>query len=191
MNSNSTHSLERKINTISNISADDLALLLSIVRVQQVAKNDFLLQEGQVCKHICFVENGFLRTFYNKDGKHVNLAFTPEDNFVTDLKSLKTGTPSAYNIQADEPTTVYLFEKQELLQLYTQSPGITAFGRVLLEQLLMEQEAHTNIFRLHSPAERYQYLVTHHPILLQRVSLTNLASYLGISRETLSRIRKG
>ena len=76
-----------------------------------------------------------------------------------------------------------------LRELYALSPEIESFGRLLVEGMLMRQETQVHLFRLQSPAERYRYVADHSPALLQRVTLTNLASYLGVSRETLSRIR--
>ena len=94
------------------------------------------------------------------------------------------------SIQAGEFTTIYEFDKDKLLELYNVSAEIESFGRKLLEQLLIAYEEHANLFKIYSPTERYQYLRTNEPEMLQRLSLSQLSSYLGIARETLSRIRK-
>ena len=134
--------------------------------------------------------SGLLRSWYNQDGLPINLHFALENTFTTNLQQLRSGLPSEYNIQAAEPTLVLAIEKERLMQLYQLSPEISAWGRAILEKLLDEQERQAQMFRLQSAKERYAFMVTHHPRLLQRVSLTQLSSYLGISRETLSRIRK-
>ncbi len=144
-----------------------------------------------MARHIYFVESGYLKCcLYNKDGKEINLQFALENTFITNLKSLRTGAPSEYTILAGEPSTLWTFDKEDLLRLYGLSPEIESFGRRLLESLLIAQEEHGNLFKLHTPLERYHYLVQHQPELIQRVSLSQLSSYLGIARETLSRIRK-
>jgi CRP-like cAMP-binding protein len=182
---------EHKIKSIADISQDSLAILSRELQFVQLSKNDLLLAEGQVCEHIYFVEKGCLRTFiHNGDMKEMNVNFTLDNAFTTELKSLRTATPAAFNIQAMEDTSIYMLSKDKLLSLYAQSHEISNFGRALLEQLLMEQEEHANLFKLQTAAERYQHLLNNHPEMLQRISLTQLSSYLGISRETLSRIRR-
>lgn len=182
--------LNKKIAGLSQVSDSDLDLLFATASQKHYAKGELLLKQGQICKTIFFVEKGYLRTFLDKDGTEVNTAFTFEDHFTTDLKSLRSGSVAESSIIAGETATVYEFDKDKLLALYKTSAEIESFGRKLLEQLLITQEEHTNLFRIYSPAERYRYLEKNNPGILQRVSLSQLASYLGIARETLSRIRK-
>jgi CRP-like cAMP-binding protein len=182
--------LDEKINSLATISPESRTLLYSHLRPLQIAKGKMLLQEEQVCKHIYFIESGLIRSYMNKDGRDINLEFSPEGYFVTHLKSLRTGCPADYGLQALETTKVWEFGKEDLQDLYTRSSEIESMGRQMVEQLLIQQEAHTHLFKIHSPTERYQHVVHHYPWLIQRVSLTQLATWLGISRETVSRIRK-
>jgi CRP-like cAMP-binding protein len=190
MNTLPAQSLSYQINAIAPISAQGLDLLFSCAQQKGLARGKNILEAGQVCRHIYLVEKGYLRCFYNKDGKEINLQFALENTFITDLKSLRGGLPTEYTIQAGEPASLWVFGKEDLLSLYQVSPEIESFGRRLLEELLMRQEEHSRLFTLHTPLERYQYLARNHAGLLQRVSLSQLSSYLGIARETLSRIRK-
>jgi len=176
--------------SFASLSEDGYGLLMSIAEPKELKKAEVLLHESQVCKHVYYVESGYLKAIHNNDGKEVSLSFTFPGSFTTTLRSLRTGVPSGYNIQACKPAIVWKLEKDKLFGLYAQSLEISTFGRDLLELLLIAQEEHTNIFKLNTPAERYQYVLKHNPELLQKVSLTDLASYLAISRETLSRIRK-
>lgn len=184
------HVLENRIQSIASISSQGLKLLFSCGKQKMLVRGENVLQEGQVARKIYFIESGYLRCFYNKDGKEINLQFALEHAFITNLKSLRTNLPSEYNMQAGESTLLWEFSKDDLLRLYAQSPEVESFGRNLLEALLIAQEEHANLFKLSTPLERYQYLASHHPELLQRISLSQLSSYLGIARETLSRIRK-
>lgn len=172
------------------LSAAATELLNSAITIIQLKKGFNVLAQGQVCNNIYFIEKGYLRTFMLKDGLEINTAFHFENDFTTNLKSLRNGTPSDTTIQAGERSILYAFNKNTLLSLYAESPEIESFGRDLLEQLLIAQEEHANLFKLYTPAERYKYLETHHPQIIQRVSLSQISSYLGIARETLSRIRK-
>lgn len=170
---------------------EDIWLLLRNVGVEhQLAKGVLILQPGQVCKHIIFLQSGLLRSFYITEGEERNVGFTLENGFVTDLKSLRSEQPSELSIQALESSTLLSIPKTDLVQLYDRSHQLEAFGRRLLEKLLEEQEEYAAWFTLYSARERYNLLVKKQPALVQRVPLGHLASFLGIRRETLSRIRK-
>lgn len=172
------------------MSAENTAFLLANSVQKQFAKGDVIAVEGKVCTNCWFIEDGYLRATTTKDGKEIHLNFWLEDTFASNLKSMRTQAVSEFSIVAGEKTRVREFEGAMLLKLYERSPQFESFGRKLLEELLIEQEEHINLFKLTTPTERYQYIVKHKPKLLQRISLTMLSSYLGISRETLSRIRK-
>ncbi|MBL7911260.1 MAG: Crp/Fnr family transcriptional regulator [Bacteroidia bacterium] len=182
--------LYETITDLTEISVSSLYKLFEIAIKRQFEKGEFILKQGQICKTIMFVEKGFLRTFINKDGKEINTDFTFEGNFTTNLKSLRSASLANTSIQAGEVTVIYEFNKDKLLELYSDSAEIESFARKLLEQVLIAQEEHVNLFKIYSPTERYEYLRTNKPQILQRISQSQLSSYLGIARETLSRIRK-
>jgi len=190
MTDNSKTLLFKKITDLTEISVSSIDKLFQIANQRQYKKGNIILKQGQICQTIIFVEKGYLRTFIDKDGKEINTDFTFEGNFTTNLKSLRSSSTSDTSIQAGEITTVYEFDKNKLLELYNVSAEIESFGRKLLEQLLIDQEEHINLFKLYSSTERYQYLQNNKSEMLQRLSLSQLSSYLGIARETLSRIRK-
>lgn len=190
VNNMTPHSLNKRENQFSVMSTASRELLFETVHVEKLYRGQTLLKEGQICRNIYFIESGQLRTFYNKNGKEININFWFENNFATNLKSLMTEAPSDFYITANEPTTVWKFNKDQLLYLYSQSCEIESFGRKVMEQLLIKQVEHSNLFKIYTPAERYHYVEKYYPELLQRVSLSQLSSYLGISRETISRIRK-
>ena len=177
----------RKIQFLSQVSEQKLLSRLKLLKVKQ---HDLLVTAGEICKNTYYIESGFVRSVMNSDGKEINLNFTTAGNFVTNLKSLRNGTPSEYDIRVCEPSVIWSFEKNTLLELYKESDEIVNFGRNLLEQLLVDQEEHAYLFKIKSPAERYQYVLKNNPVLFQKITLAQLASYIGISRETLSRIRK-
>ena len=180
----------KKINSLQLLSAESERALLSGMKLKKLNRNSILLAEGEHCKGIYFVESGCLRAAMYKDGREINLSFFLENNFATNLKSLRRDSPSEYYIKACEPSTVWSLNKIDLFELYERSAEISNFGRILLEQLLIEQEDHANFLKINSQAERYAHILKNAPALLQKVSLTQLSSYLGMSRESLSRIRK-
>ncbi|PSL49754.1 CRP-like cAMP-binding protein [Chitinophaga niastensis] len=178
------------ISKVAPLSGDPLELFINAAQKQIVKKGDYLLQEGNRCNHIWFVETGSCRGVHDNGNKEINTDFYFENTFITNLKSLRGNEPSAYNIQAMETSILRRWHKDELLALYGQSPDIAAFGRLWLEQLLIAQEAHMHWLKKYTPEERYQSVLSDSPELIQRVTLTQLSSYLGVSRETLSRIRR-
>ncbi|MCE7062272.1 Crp/Fnr family transcriptional regulator [Dyadobacter sp. CY343] len=177
------------IRDITQFDEPDLLLFQQALTGRQIGKGQFLMQPGDTCRHIHFLQTGLLRSFYLKEEEERTIAFSLENSFCTDLKSLRSGQPSEIAIQALEPSVLLSISKSDLIRLYQQSHQIEAFGRRLLETLLEEQEEYLSWFRLYSAKERYDFMLQKHPGLLQRISLGQLASYLGIRRETLSRIR--
>lgn len=156
----------------------------------KLSKGDTILHPGQICRHIFFIQTGLLRSFYINDGDECSVAFTAENSFITDLKSLRSEHPTKMTIQALEPSVILSISKFELISLYRESHQLETFGRSLLESLLEEQEEYASWFKLYSAKERYALFCQRHPSLVRRLSLSHLASFLGIRRETLSRIRR-
>lgn len=171
------------------LSPEAAALLGEAGRTRSWAKGAFLLREGTPCRHIHGILQGAVRVFQLVDGKDVNLRFYFEEDYATDLKSLRSGQAAGCSIQAMEPTTTTTLDGAALRALYDRSPEIDRWGRRLLESLLIKEQDHANFFKLYSPEDRYAYLLEHEPRILARVSLSRLASYMGITRESLSRIR--
>lgn len=142
-----------------------------------------------MCTNVYFISQGYCRAFYEQEGEEKTTDFFFEQEFVTNMKSLTTGATSDYVLQACEPIALLSFNRTALLALYKESPQIESLGRIILEQILAKQEEHVSLFKLLNAQERYQHVVAHRPELVRRVPVTQLASYLGITRETLSRIR--
>jgi len=184
-------SLKDYIASITELSENSWTILQNCTEQSTLKRKGILLSEGDVCHRIYFIESGLCRSYYNRDGKEINTAFHFEREFVTNIKSLKSSTPSAYAIQALEPCNIIMFEKERLLEAYKQSREIETFGRLLLEAISLQQQEHADNFKLLTPKQRFDNLISNRRDFLQRVSLTQAASYLGISRETLTRLRAG
>ncbi|WP_336518180.1 Crp/Fnr family transcriptional regulator [Pollutibacter soli] len=183
------NNLKRYIESLTDLSEQGWEVLSYCLTERLFKKNEILLKEGEICNSIYFVSSGVCRSFYNQDGKEINTAFYFENEFTTNIKSLRASTRSEYIIKAHEKTRAVVIDKFKLLDAYKQSHQIETFGRMVLELIVAKQEEHSGSFKLLTPMERFNALVSQHPDFLQRVSLTQTASYLGISRETLSRFR--
>ena len=174
---------------VSNIADEDLSLLLTCVTGHTLKRGDRILKEGEVCRSFYLVDEGHLRTYYNKDGVAINLNFTFEGDFASNLQSFKCKDPSELIIEAGEDTFVWMFDFSLLVQQFHENPEIAKFIRQLAIRLLLISEEHNHLFKIYTPTERYRYIEKNNPQLLQRISLSQMASYIGVTRETLSRIR--
>ncbi len=164
-------------------------LLDDAITPLSISAGTYLIIEGKVSDALFFIEEGYCRAFHVADGVEVNTDFYFENDFVANIKSLNTGTPSSYNVKASEDMRLMKIDRSRLLQAYKSSHEIETLGRKILETILQRQEEHAALFKIMDATERYRYLLHNRAEMLQRVSLSQLSSYLGVSRETLSRIR--
>jgi CRP-like cAMP-binding protein len=181
--------LQTAITEISALPEEELTMLMDNAVSRTLKKGEALLKEGEVCRSFYLVETGYLRTYCIKNGVPINLNFTFEGDFTSNLKSLKSKQGSEYSIVAGEDTSVWVFDLNIISKQPKLHPAITLFVRRLAIRLLLASEEHSNLFKIYTPAERYHYIEEHNPKLLQRIPLSQIASYIGIARETLSRIR--
>lgn len=152
-------------------------------------KNEFLITEGKVCRQLYFLEQGCLRGFYNLDGKEVTHWFGFENDFVTSFHSFTTQEPAVENIQLMEGCVLWAISKETLTRLFDQYNEVERLVRIAYEKYYIRLEERFVNSQFRTATERYENLVQQAPHVLERVSLGYIASYLGISQETLSRIR--
>lgn len=152
-------------------------------------KNDFLLTQGNVSRHLYFLEKGALRGFYNLDGKEITHWFGFEKDFVTSFHSFITEARAVENIQLLEGCTLWAIAKETLTDLFNHHHDIERLVRIAYEKYYIRLEERFVNAQFKSATERYEELIKQSPHILERVPLGFIASYLGISQETLSRIR--
>ncbi|MGN7819850.1 Crp/Fnr family transcriptional regulator [Chitinophaga sp. 22536] len=177
------------IHSLTPFSEDNWQHLLPALSLQHYQKDEFLLRAGEVCNALFFVSSGYCRAFYDKDGVDINTDFFFEQDIATNINSYGRREKSAFSIQACGPLEVVRFDRELLLAAAAADPQIETLGRLCLQRIAAKQEKHTALFKLMSAQERYEYLEQEYPAMLQRVSLSQLSSFLGVARETLSRIR--
>lgn len=165
------------------------AALEAVFVEQDFRKNDLLLEEGQVCRQMFFLEKGCIRGFYNIDGKDISQWFGFENDFVTSFRSFITRSASSEYIQVVEDATLWSITKEQLENLLQQYPELEKMVRLIYEQYYIRLEERYSNAHFKSARERYDDLLEYSPHILQRMPLGYIASYLGISAETLSRIR--
>lgn len=174
----------------SFLTDEDCDLFEPHLRVIQINKKDFLLREGQVCRTLGFINYGVFRMYYLADGKEINTHFTFENDFVVNYHSFLQATPSRYFIEALEDAEIVAFNLETLQRAYDQSQNWERFGRIMAEQSYKLTTSRVEGFMFMDAEERYLEMMKTTPHLLDRIPLYHLASYLGIERESLSRLRK-
>ncbi len=177
------------INSLTGFSSESWEALQPALRKVTFKKDEYLLKEGEACNSLFFICDGLVRSFHDINGTEKNTAFYFEGEVATNITSFGTGEKSKYSIQAIEPVTAIVFDKQKLFEVGAIVPQIAILGKNCLRYTAAKLEECANLFTLYSPTERYTYFERNQPHMLQRVPLTLLASYLGVARETLSRIR--
>jgi CRP-like cAMP-binding protein len=177
------------LDQLYKLNQEDYILFLQIMKDVHYKKGELILLEGQTCKGIYFLESGLAGLYkMHKDRKYYQDFFF-EGTFATNIISLTANQPSEEYLVAIEDVKGKFIAKQALINLYQQSNDFKEFGRRLLEQLLADQKKLSFIRSSLTAKEKYEHILQEYPEYIQRVPLQLLASYLGMSRETLSRMR--
>ncbi|MBC7862622.1 MAG: Crp/Fnr family transcriptional regulator [Bacteroidia bacterium] len=183
--------LFNSLSQIINISTELEKALTSFISKKSFKKNEFLLRADEYCNSLYFVEKGSLRGFYFHEEKEITNWFALEGDFGTSFYPFISKTRSYENIQALEDVEVSVLNNTELKKLYSDFPETEKLGRIILEDYYSKLEERLINIQFKSAKERYSNLMENRPQIIQRVPLGHLASYLGITQETLSRIRAG
>lgn len=181
---------QQYISNFAPIPEVDWQLLQTILTVKTFPKTEYLLREGQTCRHIDFLFSGAIRTFANQDGHEITTGLYLPYSCFTNMKSIVALAPSHIFMQAAEDSVVARMHKEDLIALYDRSPRLQGFGRMILEHMIIQENDWKDMYTLLDPEERYAFLLQKAPAFFQHFSLSQIASFLGIRRETLSRIRK-
>lgn len=163
----------------------------SRVSERRLRRRQAILQEGFPCRHYSFVVEGCLRLFgVDAKGTEHNLQFAAEGDWIADLGSFHSGKPSRLFIETIEPSAVLQIEKQDLYFLYTHLPKLDRIFKVLVEDKYVELQNRVLQTISSTAQERYLAFLEQYPRLAPRLPNTQIASYLGITPEFLSKIRK-
>jgi CRP-like cAMP-binding protein len=165
------------------------AVMSGVLVPQEVAKGDYWLEAGQVCNWVGFIIKGLTKTSYIRDGQDVVADFANASMFVTEYASFVSQRPSKMSIQALEDCRVLGMSYASLQQLYSLGPNAERMGRLIAEWLYVAFLERVMSLQVESPEERYHLFTEQYPQLMQRIPLYMIASYLGITPESLSRIR--
>ena len=182
--------LAQSIKEKISITEEEFEFTKTLFIPKKLRKRQYLLQDGDVCKYTAFVEKGMLRTFtIDEKGNQPILQFSMEGWWVADLYSFLTNEPSLYNIDALEDCELLLITKPSWDLLLEKVPAFERFFRILIQNSLIATQRRLMGSMSESAEEKYTKLINNFPDCIERVPQHMIASYLGITRETLSRVR--
>lgn len=177
------------LSSVITVSKKLEAELNAVTKQIIVSKNKSLIDIDNRCNDLFFVEKGLLRGYYLDDGKEITNWFAQEGEFATCFYAFVAVKPSFETIEALEDCVLTQFPYSSLQSLYLKFPETERLGRIITETYYIKLEERLLSLQFKTAKERYQHFVLSKPSLLQRTSLGQIASYLGITQETLSRIR--
>jgi CRP-like cAMP-binding protein len=160
-----------------------------ILKPKGLKKHAHFLEQGQVCRQMVYIVKGYVRFYFLVGWEEVTKEFSFENGFRGSHASFISGNPSRFNVKAMEDLSLLTLDRPQLLKLIDQYPVWGKFVLFSVENLFIRKENREASFLLDSPEERYERLLSEQKEMLQRVPLKYIASYLGLSAETLSRIR--
>ena len=180
--------LARKYSTMTHEELDVLESLLVPIKY---GKGETILQEGEICRNISYIERGLIRQFYFKNGKEVTEHLGVDHSIFMCIESLFKEEPTRLQVEALEPTLVYALPKARLEAAAMRNVNIQMLYRKILEESLIQSQIHADLVRFESAPNRYKRLCDLNPQVVLRAPLTYIANYLQMTPETLSRIRSG
>ena len=182
--------LVEELKKLTNLSEEETLAIEKSFFTRTFKKGEFLLSEGQVANDSFFIIEGCVRKYQIMDGDEITIDFYTEGDSVADFNSLANKVPSKYCFCCSEKTTVVVLNAEKEAELYQQVPRFEAICRREFEKMMGKKTDETIAFSRKTPEEKYHFVLKERPNLLNRVPQYQLASYLGIKPETLSRVRK-
>ncbi|VAV85760.1 cAMP-binding proteins - catabolite gene activator and regulatory subunit of cAMP-dependent protein kinases [hydrothermal vent metagenome] len=173
------------------LNNEEIECLESKLTERKVKRRQFILQEGDVCKHISFVVSGCFKMYkVDTKGTEHNLQFSIENGWIADLGSFHSEKPSELYIEALEASTILQITRPDLILLYTNFPKFDRIFRVLIENAFVSLQKRVLQNISSTAEERYVDFLKTYPSLFNRISNVQIASYIGVTPEFLSKIRK-
>ena len=178
------------IDILSELTAEEKKYSLSFFKNISVKRGEYISKEGEVCTRIYLVREGILRSYFNMDGKELTTFFNMEGTVATALRSFLKEVSAHENIQALLDCELFYIEKKDLNHLYEKVPKWNKIARLILENVYVKMEERSISLQYDTAKERYLNFLVEFPNVVNRIPLQYVASFLGITPETLSRIRK-
>jgi CRP-like cAMP-binding protein len=185
------HSFYRYLNAVAVFAEADFLESMAAFRLANVEKGMLWIEQGKVARELAFIRSGFLRSFHSDEkGNQITSCFCQPETLSTSFKSFITQRPSALSVQALERTELITIAYDDLQHLYKTIPVWQEVSRLLAEEEYLSLWSYAYSLNTETAKEKYLRLMADQPLVLEKASVQDIASYLGITRETLSRIRR-
>ena len=187
---NTTRDIARELaRKYSTMTHEELDTLESILVPKRYSKGEMILKEGDVCENIYYIDKGLVRQFYFKNNKELTEHIGSDGEIFMCIESLFKEEPTRLQIEALEPSSIYLIPKHRLEQVALHNVNIQILYRKILEESLIISQIKADMLRFESAQNRYRRLCKLNPQVVLRTPLVYIASYLQMTPETLSRVR--
>ena len=187
---NTTRDIARELaRKYSTMTHEELDVLESILVPKKFVKGEMILEEGDICESIYYIDKGLVRQFYFKNDKELTEHIGSDGEIFMCIESLFKEQPTKLQVQAIETTMVYMFPKRRLEQVALHNVNIQILYRKILEESLIISQIHADLLRFETAQNRYLRLCKMKPQVVLRAPLVYIASYLQMTPETLSRVR--
>lgn len=181
----------RKYGELFQVDEVHFEEFFSLLKNHTLEKSEFFLQQEEKCHYIGFVKSGLMRSYYdNENGNDISFNFHFDNQFFTDYESILCDKKSKLNIQSIHKSELLLLHKDDLQELYSKESYWQEFGRKMTEKLYLDAKKRIEDLLYYSPGKRYTKLLQENPLIFQEIHQKHIASYLGVTPQSLSRIRK-
>lgn len=181
--------LTDRIPSFAALTGEEKEALSAILFMRKVHKNEMVVRDGQICLYMVYVCKGLLRQYYYKSGREITEHFTCEGHIAYCIESIFKNKPSHLMMQALEPSELCMIPYAPLVELSLQHRGIAEWLRHFLENNLILHQMKADSWRFESARERYERFLREFPTIANRASVNDMASYLLMTPESLSRVR--
>ena len=175
---------------VPSLTTEELDRICLRLQYKTFARKTIIVPEGQVCQHVYFINSGAVRLFNRTNGLDRNAEYVFENNWISEYRSFVTRSPAIQALEAIEDCEMLMLNYEDVQENYNANPKFERFGRLIAEFILAQTSNNEIETGLYTPEERYLRLIEKDSVMLQRLTQQQIAAYLGIQPESLSRIRK-